>query len=275
MSGTDSDDSGPAGEESSANKDNADEDKALFAVDENSHTLDVDRPDLNNFEEEFKELLPSTDNPFDYWISEETGDQNDRNGSANDKDDVKIEPGLFENDEELDDPFEEFLEIQDEHGLITPEGELDYEIVDQLLQSKEDSGNHNGNGSFDKNLVNDVPSSEEEVEKREEDEKHISLDELVTVSNDEEPLFAQRDEEFDTLLKDAVSNDEKIQQLLNENSKVHDSLHEINNNIEAVLLRASELYHESRYDDAVGFDENFSEDDMEEDYSPDEESEEF
>ena len=238
-------------EQSPVAEDEPEEAGGLFAIDDNTLSSDEQQPDLDAFEEEFKELLPSTDNPFDYWISEETNDQNNGNGGIEAKDAIKPESDFIENDEELDDPFEEFLEIQDEHGMITPEGDLDYEIVEQLLQANDDSENHNGNGSFEKNLVNDAPKSADEVEEREEDEKHISLDELVTVTNDEEPLFAQQDEEFDTLLKDAVSNDEKIQQLLNENAKSQDTIRGIKNNLESVLQRAAELYQESRYDDAV------------------------
>lgn len=237
-------------EGATAAKDEPGEDE-FIELDDDSPSLDVQQPDLDAFEEEFKELLPSTDNPFDYWISEETNDQNPAKDEIEETDTVTPQSDLFETDEELDDPFEEFLEIQDEHGLITPDGELDYEIAEQLLQSDNDSGNHNGNGSFEKKPVNDLPTSIEEVEKSEDDEKHISLDELVSVSNDEEPLFAQQDEEFDTLLKDAVSNDEKIQQLLNENAKSQDALRDGNNSIESVLQRASDLYRESRYDDAV------------------------
>ena len=89
------------------------------------------------------------------------------------------------------------------------------------------------------------------MQKREDEDEDISLDELVTVSNDEEPLFAQRDEEFDSLLKDAVSSDERIQQLLDENTQNKQNSQDDGNNIEAILKRASQLYQESRYDDAV------------------------
>ncbi len=51
--------------------------------------------------------------------------------------------------------------------------------------------------------------------------------------------------------------------------------YEDRNEFQIALEKRMEEVGDSRYDDAVGFDENFSEDDMEEDYSPDEESEEF
>ena len=221
------------------------------SLDEEASTLSVD-----NYEDEFKELLPSDEDPFEYWISEDDSQQED---AGTDKEDDKEDSRFFGGDEELDDPFEEFLEIQDEEGLITPEGELDYEIVDQLLQSNNSPANNNREESENEKIIKDLPKSVEEVEKREQEDQDISLDELVTISNDEEPLFAQQDEEFDSLLKDAVSDDEKIQQLLNETARTQDNIKEVNNNIEAALQRASELYHESRYEDAVRILRNISE----------------
>ncbi len=222
--------------------------KALFLLGEESSPYDDPSTlSVDNYADEFKELLPSDENPFDYWIREEDSRQDAKTDTEVDDE----ESEFFNGNEYLGDPFEEFLEIQDEQGLITPEGELDYEIVDQLLQSGDGTGMKNGDEVDGEKIINDLPKSVEEVEKREQEDQDISLDELVTISNDEEPLFAQHDEEFDSLLKDAVSNDERIQQLLSETAKTQDNLKEVNNNIESALQRASDLYRESRYEDAV------------------------
>jgi serine phosphatase RsbU (regulator of sigma subunit)/anti-sigma regulatory factor (Ser/Thr protein kinase)/TolA-binding protein len=227
------------------------EDKFLAFDDDVPDVLPGPTLSVDNYEEEFKELLPLDDNPFDYWISEDNSQENIVEDKSEQIQEKVEETKFSDSSENLDDPFEEFLEIQDEHGLITPEGELDYEIVDQLLKSDDDSTDNNGHDSFGNDLVNQIPKSIDEVQKREEEDDDISLDELVTISNDEEPLFARQDEEFDSLLKDAVSNDEKIQQLLNDNQKSRNSLNEVHNSVESVLQRASDLYHESRYDDAA------------------------
>jgi len=230
--------------------DNKDEEQASSQPVDSQDEVPPAQPSPDNYEEEFKELLPSDENPFDYWIGEENDEKGVEKDVAENPDNPENK-SVFEDADDLQDPFEEFLEIQDEHGLITPEGELDYELVDRLLQSNDEAPGNNGSGVADENIIKELPKSIDEVQKREDEDEDISLDELVTVSNDEEPLFAQRDEEFDSLLKDAVSSDERIQQLLDENTQNKQNSQDDGNNIEAILKRASQLYQESRYDDAV------------------------
>lgn len=197
----------------------------------------------------FKDLLPNEESLSWQW-SEHKHDNDEPKNSESEND---HDPTLFEDDSNLTDPFEEFLEIEDEHGLVTPEGEFDYELAETLFNTHDEFVDNDEQTRDDSLQVDDLPKSSEQVEKREIEEEEISLDELISISDDEEPLLAQEDEEFDSLLLDAVSKDDKKLELFKGTFQHGDDDmgNESQNRLDRELREAIRMYNAAHYDDAI------------------------
>lgn len=196
----------------------------------------------------FKDLLPSTDDLFELWA-------NDSEGVADQPYIVEHEMlNLFEETTELSDPFEEFLEIQEEQGLITHQGELDIDLHAEFFENKpafvQDG---NGEDGAENDLqIKDVPRSSDEVNRRKREDDDFSLDELVSISADAEPMFAQEDQEFDNLLLDAVSDDDKVRGLIKNKSSTVDEIPKPNDKLlDHEVDEVVHLYQQERYADAI------------------------
>ncbi|MBN1464120.1 SpoIIE family protein phosphatase, partial [candidate division KSB1 bacterium] len=196
---------------------------------------------------EFAAPSPQDDDLFENWMTESSEETaNDGNNGRDEA--LSPDSEIFSQDHDFADPFEEFLELEDEFGLIGDDGDLDQELSDTLLASE---------NSFSEVDDDDQPTKvdqEQDVEHgRDVDEKdeRISLDRLVSVSNDEESFFAQHDEEFDELIKDAMTNDGKMQQFLHDHAPVDEDASEQNRIIEAEIRDAMHLYGESQFDAAI------------------------
>lgn len=155
------------------------------------------------------------------------------------------------------DPFEEFLELEDEYGLIGSDGDLDQEIGEQLLEPDNHFADDQNDMTPDLEKVLDFADDSDDDAKNHAVDERLSLDRLVSASNNDEEFFVQHDDEFDELLKDALSNDGKIQQLLQQNSTEHEK--EQNDIIEFELKEALQLYRTSHFDDAIEKLENLAE----------------
>jgi serine phosphatase RsbU (regulator of sigma subunit)/anti-sigma regulatory factor (Ser/Thr protein kinase)/tetratricopeptide (TPR) repeat protein len=197
----------------------------------------------------FKDLSPSSDGLFELWA-------NDSEGGADQPFVVEHEMlNLFEETTELSDPFEEFLEIQEEQGLITPQGELDVDLHEQFFENEPAfaQGEDGGEDGAEIDLrIKDVPLGSDEVNRRKREDDEFSLDELVSISADAEPLFAQEDQEFDNLLLDAVSDDDKVRGLIKNKSAPQDDFNKANENLlDHEVDEAVHLYQQRRYAEAI------------------------
>ena len=150
-------------------------------------------------------ILPQNDDLFRLW-ADDADDQASNQSAATAE--------LFNESAELTDPFEEFLEIQDEQGLITPEGELDLSVQEELFSGSPSFADLSSEEEWEDLEIKQSAPSSEQVSRREREDETISLDELVSLSADSEPIFTQADQEFDSLLIDAVSTDDKMRDLI-------------------------------------------------------------
>lgn len=223
---------------------------------------DQDEYDDDDEIEEFKELLIDDDKLFELWATD-SSEKSSNNGSNGKNGAPNTE--LFLDDYQFDDPFEEFLEIEDEHGLIGEDGDIDRSISEQLLKSDNvfvdaDDDNNNGHDNvfvdsedddefdFDNELIGYEEESYDHHFQDNEDDDNVSLDQLVTLSSDEDEFFAQHDEDFDRLIQAAISNDGAAKSFLSSNN---DSNRDQNDLIETELKNAMVLYSESNFDAAI------------------------
>ncbi|MBN1560148.1 SpoIIE family protein phosphatase [candidate division KSB1 bacterium] len=195
-------------------------------------------------EESDEEFGPSSlddDALFDFSTESSEKAVNDGNNGRNDS--LSSDSEIFSQDHDFADPFEEFLELEEEFGLIGEDGDLDQELSDTLLASENDFS------ADDDHTIKIEPTGDDrDVD---EEDKKISLDRLVSVANDEESFFTQRDEEFDELIKDAMTNDGRMEQLLSGHMRADENEQEKNAMIESELRHAMQLYSESQFDDAI------------------------
>ncbi len=236
--------------------------------DDSELTWDLDSDDSDTEDEEksdeFKELLIDDDKLFELWATEssEKSSNNGNNGKSG-----ASNGEIFSDDYEFADPFEEFLEMDDEHGLIGQDGDIDREISEQLLKSDnafvDFDADNNGNGAdhifdesdddefdFDNELIGYEEDGHDHMY-QESDGEDLSLDQLVSVSSDEEEFFAQHDEDFDRLIQAAISNDGAAKSFLSENLSNDDREPKQNDIIEAELKEALALYSKSQFDKAI------------------------
>lgn len=186
-----------------------------------------------------EEIMPQNDELFRLWADE--ADERPTSTLAN----------PFDETVELTDPFEEFLEIEDERGLITPEGELDLMAPEDFFSNSPSFADATSEeDAEDLQIKQSLPSSEQ-VSRREREDETISLDELVSISADTEPIFTQADQEFDSLLIDAVSNDDKMRDLIKkptESEPMPKADDEATEQIDEALL----LYQKGHYTEVIG-----------------------
>ena len=105
--------------------------------------------------------------------------------------------------EKMSDLFDDFLELEEEHGLITPSGEISPEITSQSMESEEgplDLKNVSEliSGPEDAGFVEEGPTEEIELELTFED----LIDEIEQV-----PSFQNVDEEFDSLMEEVTKGE--------------------------------------------------------------------
>ena len=103
--------------------------------------------------------------------------------------------------QELVDPFEEFLEIEDEQGLVAPSGEID-ENINLLLQEQKSKA---GEGSADresepKTVAMELNDQEKEETLNSEAMDGVTFDALIGELENEQP-FLETDDEFDEFLE--------------------------------------------------------------------------
>ncbi|NOY57799.1 MAG: SpoIIE family protein phosphatase [Calditrichaeota bacterium] len=107
--------------------------------------------------------------------------------------------------QELVDPFEEFLEIEDEQGLVAPSGELD-ENINLLLQEQKSKA---GEGTDDRKSAPDVTQNIARVELNDQKIEEtldaeamdgVTFDALIDELENEQP-FLETDDEFDDFLE--------------------------------------------------------------------------
>ncbi|MBN1479822.1 tetratricopeptide repeat protein [candidate division KSB1 bacterium] len=228
----------PIFEEESISDDNSSaDDQEIFDLNEELNDFAVDTTfSQDNFED---------DDLFSFLAAESSEEANNNGNNGRQGEDI------LSDGHDFTDPFEEFLELEDEHGLIGNDGDLDHEISQQLLEPENDFAddqNTLADHALDFDLNNN--GAKEEID------ENLSLDRLVSVSNDDEEFFGQHDDEFDELIKDALSNDGKIHQLL-QNGSASDK--EENDIIETELKEALQLYSKSYFDDAIEKLENLAE----------------
>ncbi|RPI03706.1 MAG: tetratricopeptide repeat protein [Calditrichaeota bacterium] len=193
----------------------------------------------------FKDLLPGEKGVFDLWAT----DQGDTEVLKFDNAD---HAPAFDDSPELLDPFEEFLQIDEEQGLLDQQGELEFD--DQIFENpiKYAESEEADDGEGETLQISEVPRSDDEVNRREREDDSISLDELVSISDNQEPLFAQEDEEFDNLLLDAVSNDDKVREIFKNQTHSEDEMKRMDDiQFDHDYLEAITLYQEHRYSDAI------------------------
>ncbi|NIA29796.1 MAG: tetratricopeptide repeat protein, partial [Actinobacteria bacterium] len=107
--------------------------------------------------------------------------------------------------QELVDPFEEFLEIEDEQGLVAPSGELD-ENINLLLQEQKIK---EGEGADDKESAPGVTQNIARIELNDQEIEEtldaeamdgVTFDALIDELENEQP-FLETDDEFDEFLE--------------------------------------------------------------------------
>jgi serine phosphatase RsbU (regulator of sigma subunit)/anti-sigma regulatory factor (Ser/Thr protein kinase)/tetratricopeptide (TPR) repeat protein len=127
--------------------------------------------------------------------------------------------------------FDELLEIEDEYGLITPEGELDNEVAEQILhsESKEPINAEDFEvlipeiGIWD---IREISFSSEDNGIYDAAERHkLSFDELLETLSEESLTTDEISDNFDLLLDDVVSDpfsaeDERLVHVGNTASRV-------------------------------------------------------
>jgi len=162
----------------------------------------------------------------------------------------------FEEDSEfgkadLSDPFDEFLEIEDEQGMITASGELDEEIAEQILKNelKEKIDSYDFEEllseaiSWDIKEIEDFSFSGNSNEDMDRDSHKLSFDELLSVIDDEDSYFDEKNdvahphktEEIDVQIKDGTNFQKEKDTLV----------------LEKELSRAVKLYEEQDYSGAI------------------------
>ena len=228
-----------------------DDDEFSFEQDDDFTFEQEETPeDEKDASEDLKESPDKdADDLFSFWTTDaESESQEDgKNGKQSGQ--------VFSSDFDFADPFEEFLELEDEFGLIGEDGDVDQNVSDQLLSHDEsfaasedddDQQNETDYDAFD--LIGE--SKDHDQDDSQEDE-NLSLDQLISVSDDDEQFFSQHDEEFDRLIKDALSNDGKMQQFLSDNRSNNDKEEKQNEFIEQELKSAMVLYSESHFNEAI------------------------
>ncbi len=223
-----------------------DEDSESEPVTEKQEPSDDQQEDDS---EEFKELLIDDDKIFELWASD-SSEKNENNSNNNGKNGTQNSE-LFSDEYEFADPFEEFLEIEDEFGLIGEDGDLDQDISDQLFNSENSFVGFDDDDESPDYDGDELIGFEDENQDSSDNDEHVSFDDLVSVSSDEDEFFAQHDEDFDRLIQDAISNDGEAKQHLSENLSDENKEKNQDDIIENELKDALVLYSESHFDEAI------------------------
>ena len=100
---------------------------------------------------------------------------------------------------DLSEPFEEFLEIEEELGLITPTGELDEDVAEQIIKNelKEKIDSFQLDDVLPDDRYWDIKEVEFDSNNKDEsnkDEHKLSFDELLTVIDEEDSFFDAEEE---------------------------------------------------------------------------------
>lgn len=152
---------------------------------------------------------------------------------------------------QLNEPFDEFLEMEEENGLITAEGELDSEILAKLRERYETEQDKPARGETDHA---NAPWEIKEVSKPEQSpvsRGHLSYEDLAAMMDDGKSIFEEEDDEFNDILRAALVKVDKRnnqQRKFNLPSKAPVAQSPINENS---LNRAIQHYEEKNYDQAI------------------------